>query len=135
MRQHVLSVHEKLTFTCDDCGTVLNSRATFTRHRRLHDESQMKKCSFCVKMFTTSNALKRHVEGRHLGQKRPRMHAVEILEHEVPGNDVIELRGEEVEEIIVEEIVPENQADLNYVDAVKENHILFTEKVIVNECS
>ncbi|XP_055623857.1 zinc finger and BTB domain-containing protein 41-like [Toxorhynchites rutilus septentrionalis] len=111
LRQHVLSVHEKFTYTCDDCGTVLNSRATFTRHKRLHNESQLKKCTFCVKKFTTSNALKRHVESRHLGQKRPRVHAVEVLEHDAPWKDADELPQEELEEIVIAECVPEDQGE------------------------
>ncbi|XP_058465705.1 zinc finger imprinted 3-like [Malaya genurostris] len=78
LRQHVLTVHEKRTFTCEECGTVLNSKITFSRHRRLHNESELKQCNFCSKKFTTNNALKRHVQKRHLSHTRPRTHSIEM---------------------------------------------------------
>ncbi|XP_058812698.1 zinc finger and BTB domain-containing protein 17-like [Topomyia yanbarensis] len=108
LRQHVLTVHEKLTYTCGECEMVLNSRATYTRHRRLHDESQLKKCNFCTKKFTTTNALKRHVEKRHLGQTRPRLHSVVMPVEELIWEEIGEVEGLIVEEI--EQMEGEQQA-------------------------
>lgn len=139
LKQHVMIAHDKITYTCQDCGTVLSSKATFTRHKRLHNESLLKRCTYCPKKFTTANALNKHVHSRHKGLQRPQLHDIELPEKEKheEGEYKLETRWEELgedrdddafEEIIEEVVVSEGLVDLEPKEEINEDEYVFFEE-------
>ena len=80
LHYHLFLEHQASDRVCDICGKIIkcpwNTNANLLKHRAMvhHDERvpKLKKynCDQCDKTFNSSNRLKLHIEGKHLGIKR-----------------------------------------------------------------
>ena len=62
LKEHVDSAHNGNTFTCGDCGSVIQTYVNFIRHRKTHSsDEEVLGCFTCHKSFSRKDSLKRHV--------------------------------------------------------------------------
>ncbi|XP_055614062.1 zinc finger protein 394-like [Uranotaenia lowii] len=65
MQIHMESVHLNIKHPCDICGKVLAAKKLLVNHKRLHDESALRRCPYCPKAYTQNSALKYHINKHH----------------------------------------------------------------------
>lgn len=132
LKTHVLAVHDKVTYPCKVCGVILKSKITFARHKRIHDVSLQKTCSFCTKRFTTTNALNKHVRSRHQGLDADDMeHSDDEAEEHGGDKTGWDVSGDEggFQDIIEEVVMTEQSSDFDSKDDIKQEPLLIIEAV------
>src|SRR5207249_881525 len=58
LNQHVMSVHEKVSFACDQCGKRFKRRSNIIHHKKtIHEGERRFPCSGCDMRFATKQHL------------------------------------------------------------------------------
>ena len=73
MLDHILVIHEGKKYHCQFCAKTFNHKCNMQSHvNRVHEGKKPKPaiCSQCDKVFTRSNALKRHIRETCMKEKR-----------------------------------------------------------------
>jgi len=73
MLDHILVIHEGKKYHCQFCAKTFNHKCNMQSHvNRVHEGKKPKPaiCSQCDKVFTRSNALKRHIRENCMKEKR-----------------------------------------------------------------
>src|SRR5207249_8534679 len=67
LKKHVKSVHDKVSFACDQCGKRFTERRNMILHKKTFHEGQRPfHCTSCDKRFTQKHHLENHVGSVHL---------------------------------------------------------------------
>lgn len=63
LRRHVVAIHERRTYECNDCRTYYYSEENLERHRKRHGD--FFECETCRKRYKRKTALKHHQAREH----------------------------------------------------------------------
>lgn len=62
LENHIKKIHGRRDYCCEECGIIIKSKKHFTRHRKIHTNSERSFiCSICSKSFTRNSHLIRHM--------------------------------------------------------------------------